>query len=103
MNEVQQIILDIVNAYRIEKIKRSDQYIQKVKDLTKIDIYQARIQGAKSKLECASNSLSILQEILQFHPINKVPDQDVFGIFSAIQEINSQTIEYLNNQLKEVI
>lgn len=103
MNEVQQIILEIINAYRIEKIKLGDQYIQEVKDLAKTNIHEARILAAKNKLNSALKSISILSKVLQSHPIDKVPNPDRVGVFLSIQEIDTQTIEYLDNQLKGVI
>lgn len=92
MNEIQQIILEIVNDYRIEKIKLSDQYIQEVKDLAKTDIHEARVLAAKNKLDSALKSISTLGKVLQSHPIDNVPNLDLVGVFLSIQEIDTHTI-----------
>lgn len=103
MSNIQQIIFDITNAYKIDKIKLCDQYIQDIKDIAKNDKHAAQVLAVEKKLESALKTVPILIEVLQSHPINQVPDLDRLGIFYAIQEIDTQSIEYFDKQLIGVI
>lgn len=103
MNSSQPIVIEIVNSYRIEKIKLCDQHIQKVKDLIDPGYKEAEILAVKLKFDIASKGLNIFIQILQSYSNVNLSEIDKFGILSAIQEIDKQSIDYFENQLKGII
>ncbi|THV61924.1 hypothetical protein [Chryseobacterium candidae] len=63
-------IFDFINAYRIEKSKIRDQYVQEIKDLAKTNSHEAKVLAVKHKINLGLYYIEGINKALEKVPID---------------------------------